>query len=98
MTYFYYKTYTTGDSGNDQQISKETQKLWKRYSTKKNWRITQLPNGYYQTEWNDKDDNWSGVTRRETIEAAESAIDSSITHYKRRLALSEGPKVVKTFK
>ncbi len=65
--------------------------------TKTNWRITQLANGYYQTEFGD-DDQWQGVTRRETIEGAEQAIDSSITHYKRKLRAAEGPVVVKTFK
>ena len=95
MTYFYYKTnsWSTGEN----QVSEQTKQLWKRYAEKKNWRITQLPNGYYQTEWSDNDGNWTGVTRRETIKGAEKAIDSSIEHYERRLKLSEGPVVVKTF-
>lgn len=93
MTYFYYRA-----SENAQpQISKQTVDLWKRYADKTNWRITQLANGYYQTEFGD-DDQWQGVTRRETIEGAEQAIDSSITHYKRKLRAAEGPVVVKTFK
>ena len=38
-------------------------------SEKKNWRITQLPNGYYQTEVTKPDsDEWVDVTRRETLE------------------------------
>lgn len=72
MTYFYYKTNTWS---NEPQVSKETKNLWKEYAEKSNWRITQLPNGFYQTEFNN-DDNWQGVTRRETIEGAEKAIDS----------------------
>jgi hypothetical protein len=93
MTYFYYKTNTWSS---EQPISEETKTLWKNYAEKSNWRITQLPNGYYQTEFNN-DDNWAGVTRRETVEGAEKAIDSSISHYKRKLKLAEGPVVVKTF-
>lgn len=79
------------------QISEKTINIWKRYSKKKNWRITQLANGYYQSEWKDFNDNWIGVTRRETIEGAEKAIESSIEHYTKKLKFSEGPIVVKTF-
>ena len=64
---------------------------------KKNWRITELPNGYYQTEWQDQNKNWKSVTRRETIDGAEKAIDSSVEHYAKKLKLTEGPVVVKTF-
>ena len=44
------------------------------------------------------DDVWIDVTRRETLESAEAAIDGSIEHYKKRLDFLKGPKVVKTFK
>ena len=93
MTYIYYKssTYTT-----EPKISEKQMDEWKHLATKKNWRITQLPNGYYQTEFNN-DNTWSGITRRETVEGAEKAIDSSIEHYKKKLKLTEGPIVVKTF-
>ena len=92
---FYYRT-TTTSSGN-QQVSEETKAFWEHASEKKNWIIVQLPNGYYQTElhW---EDNWRDVTRRETVEGAESAIDTSIEHYRTRLEFISGPKVVKTFK
>ena len=93
MTYFYYKTSTWN---NQNRIPKETLELWECYTYKKNWRITELPNGYYQAEFNNGDD-WTGVTRRETIEGAEKAIDTSIEHYQKKLKLAEGPKVVKTF-
>ena len=91
---FYYRT-TTTSSGN-QQVSEDTKAFWEHASEKKNWRIVQLPNGYYQTElhW---EDNWRDVTRRETVNGAESAIDTSIEHYKTRLEFIKGPKVVKTF-
>lgn len=91
---FYYRS-TTASSGN-QQVSEETKAFWEYASEKKNWRIVQLPNGYYQTEllW---EDTWKDVTRRETVEGAESAIDTSIEHYKTRLEFVQGPKVVKTF-
>jgi hypothetical protein len=104
MTYYYYKTNSWTDDAKvslktnaSNQISESTLKLWKRYIKKKNWRITQLPNGYYQAEWIDFNKNWTGITRRETIEGAEKAIESSIEHYTKKLKLSEGPVVVKTF-
>ena len=50
----------------------------------------------YKNLGNEK--HWVDVTRRETIEGAERAIDSSIDHYKKKLRVFEGPKVVKTFK
>jgi len=97
MTYFY--TLKTNSWSNDHNhlIPEKTLELWRRYVKKKNWRITQLPNGYYQSEWNDFNKNWTGITRRETIEGAEKAIESSIEHYTKKLKLSEGPVVVKTF-
>ena len=96
MTYFYYKTSTWGNS--NPQVSEETINFWKHLVEKKNWRITQLPNGFYQTEYKDQEDNWNDVTRRETIESAEAAIDGSIEHYSKRLDFIKGPKVVKEFK
>ncbi len=73
--------------------------LWKHITTKSNWRIVQLPNGFYQTEYRDFEDKetWIDVTRRETMEGAESAIDGSIEHYTKKLEFLKGPKVVKTF-
>ena len=103
---FYYRT-TTTSSGN-QQVSEETKAFWEHASEKKNWRIVQLPNGYFQTEYKGIDcecdpdgeccGDWHDVTRRETIESAEAAIDGSIDHYKKKLEFLKGPKVVKTFK
>ena len=95
MTYFYYKTNTWNSHP---QIDEETIKMWKHLADKKNWRIVQLPNGFYQTEYLDLDENWVDVTRRETIESAEAAIDGSIEHYNKKLEFTKGPKVVKTFK
>ena len=42
MTYIYYKssTYTT-----EPKISEKQMDEWKHLAAKKNWRITQLPNG-----------------------------------------------------
>jgi hypothetical protein len=79
------------------QIPEETIELWKNIVKKSNWRIVELPNGFYQTECLSSD-KWEDVTRRETVEGAERAIDSSIEHYKKKLKALEGPKVVKTFK
>ncbi len=91
---FYYRT-TTTSSGN-QQVSAETKTFWEHASDKKNWRIVQLPNGYFQTELQWEND-WRDVTRRETVEGAEAAIDTSVAHYKNKLEFVKGPKVVKTF-
>jgi len=94
---FYYQT----SSWNSQpQVTEEAKKLWEHVVQKKNWRIVQLPNGFYQTEYLDPDteDTWIDVTRRETIEGAEQAIDASINHYEKKLAHIRGPQVVKTFK
>ena len=103
MTYFYYKTSKTWN-GQPQYIQKtqtedETIELWKHLADKTNWRIVQLPNGYYQTEYRDiEEDKWYDVTRRETIDSAEAAIDGSVDHYQKRIDFVKGPKVVKTFK
>ena len=103
---FYYKTYSFSQGG--QGIPEETRKLWELLTDKKNWRIVQLPNGYYQAEYCstpcedgkdcDPDCKWHDVTRRETIDACETAIDKSIEHYQKKLEFVNGPKVVKTFK
>ena len=69
----------------------------------------QIPNGFVQTEYKDhkweceheKDtsgENWIDVTRRETIEGTEIAIDTSVEHYQNKVEYLNGPKVVKTFK
>jgi len=92
---FYYQTRTWNSQP---QISEDQINFWKHLSEKKNWRIVQLPNGFYQTEYKDQDDTWIDVTRRETIEGAEAAIDGSIEHYSKKLDFVKGPKVVKTFK
>ena len=93
---FFYKTYSWPQGGT--RVSEETRKLWERIAQKKNWRIVELPNGYYQAEYKDLDDQWKDVTRRETLDAAETAIDGSIEHYNKKLEYLKGPKVVKTFK
>ena len=96
MTYFY----TTKTWTSQPQISEETIKAWKHLAEKKNWRIVQLPNGFFQTEYQDIEntDVWHDVTRRETIEGAEAAIDGSVDHYNKKVEFLNGPKVVKTFK
>ncbi len=93
MTYFYHQTWTSQGDGS---VSDETRKLWEHVSDKANWRIVQLPNGYYQAEYN-KEGKWVDTTRRETVKGAEAAIDASIEHYKKKLAFANGPVVVKTF-
>jgi len=96
MTYLYYKTSSTTHTmkPNKQEIAQ-----WTHMSAKNNWRITQLPNGYYQTEVSNPNDeeSWHSVTRRETLEGAESAIDGSIDYFAKKLEATKGPKVVKTF-
>ena len=94
---FYYSTRTWNSQP---QLTQETINLWKHLSDKKHWRITQLANGFYQTEYQspEDEDTWIDVTRRETLEGAEQAIDSSIAHYAKKVDFLKGPKVVKTFK
>ena len=90
----YYKTSTWSSQP---QISEDQITFWKHIAEKKNWRIVQLPNGYFQTEYKDQKDAWQDVTRRETMDGAEAAIDGSIEHYTKKLEFVKGPKVVKTF-
>lgn len=102
----YYKTYSLSQGG--QRISEETRKLWELIANKQNWRIVQLPNGYYQAEYKNQpcecetkdcgECPWVDVTRRETLDACETAIDKSIEHYNKKLEFADGPKVIKTFK
>ena len=95
MTYLYYKTstYTSNQKPNEKTI-----KEWEHLADKKNWRITQLSNGFYQTEClNPEREEWHDVTRRETVEGAEAAIDGSIDHFAKKLEATKGPKVIKTF-
>ena len=96
MTFFYEtNSWTSQPQPNQNQVE-----LWNHISDKSNWRIVQLPNGYYQTEYQDlrNEETWKDVTRRETMEAAETSIDKTIEHYKKKLEFMNGPKVVKTFK
>ena len=97
MTFLYTRTNTWSSAP---QPTEDTIKYWKHIAQKKNWRIVQLPNGFFQTEYQDIDDNdiWNDITRRETIEGAEAAIDGSVDHYLTKVEFSNGPKVVKTFK
>mgnify|MGYP000347818335 FL=1 len=111
MTYFY----TTRTWNSQPQITEDQIELWKHLADKKNWRIVQLPNGFYQTEYKDKCEcvccsgdgcekdeackcRWFDVTRRETIDGAETAINGSVDHYAKKIEFLKGPKVVKTFK
>ena len=91
--------YQTNSWSSHPSPSKDYTDLWKHIANKKNWRIVELINGYYQTEVsNPTNDTWHDVTRRETMEGAESAIDGSIDHFSKKLEATKGPKVVKTFK
>ena len=96
MTYLYYRSTsrTYPIKPNEKTINQ-----WKHLAEKKNWRITQLPNGFYQTEVSNPEieKEWHDVTRRETVEGAEAAINGSIDHYSKKLDAIKGPKVVKTF-
>lgn len=93
----YYRTYSWANTS--PRITDEELQYLTSLVEKKNWRIVQLPNGYYQTEYlnPNKKNNWVDVTRRETVKGAEAAIDASIEHYKKRLDFAKGPVVVKTF-
>ena len=95
MTFLYTSSFRAATQPDQRMIN-----LWKHITTKSNWRIVQLPNGFFQTEYKDFDDEetWIDVTRRETMEGAEAAIDGSIEHYSKKLEFLKGPKIVKTFK
>jgi len=91
--------YQTSSWSSQPQVSEKTKTLWKHVAEKKNWRITQLPNGFYQTEYQDpEEEQWIDVTRRETLEGAEEAVNASVQHYEKKIEFLNGPKVVKTFK
>ena len=95
MTYLYYKTstYTSNQKPNEETINQ-----WKHLADKKNWRITQVSNGFFQTECkHETETTWHDVTRRETIEGAEAAIDGSVDHFLKKVEATAGPKVIKTF-
>jgi hypothetical protein len=96
MTYLYYNSTSTTHTmkPGEKEITE-----WKHMAAKSNWRITQLPNGFYQTEVSNPNEkeNWHSVTRRETMAGAESAIDGSIDYFSKKLEATKGPKVVKTF-
>ena len=90
--------YQTSSWSSQPQVSEKTKTLWKHVAEKKNWRITQLPNGFYQTEYQDpEEEQWIDVTRRETLEGAEEAVNASVQHYEKKIEFLNGPKVVKTF-
>ena len=98
MTYLYYQT-STANVGGHIKTDDKTNKQWEHLANKENWRIDQLPNGYYQTEVSSPENNsWHDVTRRETMDSAEAAIDGSVEHFSKKLEATKGPKVVKTFK
>jgi len=96
MTLFY----QTNSWSSQPQPDENRLGLWKHISNKENWRIVQLVNGFYQTEYQDQEDEskWHDVTRRETLEGAETAIDQTVAHYAKKVEFVDGPKVVKTFK
>ena len=96
MTYLYYSSTSTAHQ--NKPTPKEIDEFT-HMAAKSNWRITQLPNGFYQTEVSNpkEGESWHSVTRRETLEGAESAIDGSIDYFTKKLEAVSGPKVVKTF-
>ena len=97
MTFLYTRT-NSWSSTPQSHPNQDMINLWNHVADKANWRIVQLPNGYYQTECKHvKDNTWHDVTRRETIEGAEAAIDGSIDHFSKKLEATKGPKVIKTF-
>ena len=90
--------YTSRDFSSTTRPDQRMINLWKHITTKSNWRIVQLPNGFLQTEYKDMEsEDWIDVTRRETLQGAEQAIDASIEHYSKKLEFLEGPKVIRTF-
>jgi hypothetical protein len=99
MTFLYTRNHSYHGAAPKQHPDQGMINLWNHVADKANWRIVQLPNGFFQTEYKDleDDDLWIDVTRRETLDGAEAAIDGSIEHYTKKLEFLKGPKVVKTF-
>ena len=97
MTYYY--TYETRNLNPNKPDESGKEEEWRHLADKKNWRITQLQNDYYQTEVSNpnKEGEWVDVTRRETLDGAEAAINGSVEHFGKKLEFIGGPKVVKTF-
>lgn len=91
--------YQTNSWSSHPSPSKDYTDLWKHIANKKNWRIVELINGYYQTEYQDLKNKkiWNDVTRRETLIGAEDAIDETVAYYSKKVEFLNGPKVVKTF-
>ena len=89
--------YQTSSWASQPKVTEKEIKAWEHASTKSNWRIVQLPNGFYQTEIKSEAGDWRDITRRETIEGAETAINGSVKHFADKLEATKGPKVVKTF-
>ena len=94
MTIYYEtKTWSNESPPTEDQIL-----WWQHLANKKNWRIVELLNGFFQTEYKSFDGaSWNDVTRRKTIGDAEIAIDQSVEYYSRKIEFTNGPKVVKTF-
>jgi hypothetical protein len=90
--------YSTSSWSSQPQVSQKQIEFWEYLTVKPNYRIVELPNGFYQTEYkHPKSDEWIDVTRRETVESAEKSIDKTIEYYQKKLSFVNGPKVVKTF-
>lgn len=105
MTYYY--QFTSNMRKDNQAQLQKLKKMYDHLADKSNWRIVELANGYYQSEYkpltcddtcDDCECAWVDVTRRETIDSCEKAIDSSVEHYRRKARTFDGPRVVKTFK
>ena len=71
MTFLYTSSFRAATQPDQSMINH-----WKHITEKSNWRIVQLPNGFYQTEYkHPEEDDWVDVTRRETMDGAEAASD-----------------------
>ncbi len=92
--------YQTNSWSSHPTPTKDLINLWKHIANKKNWRIVELINGYYQTEYQDlkNSDVWNDVTRREDLKEAEKEIDETVAYYSNRVEFLKGQQVAKTFK
>ena len=73
MTFYY----QTSSWSSQPQITQETIDLWKHVADKSNWRIVQLPNGFYQTEHQDQKENF-GKRCKANIKVIKGIIKNSI--------------------
>lgn len=82
----------------DLNIENAELNAWKALSVKSNWRITKIPNGFYQGEYSEDKANWKAIVRDKTVERVERRIDHIVSEAQVKIKeMTDTPVVVKTF-